>query len=299
MYDASRQMSARDLHQSEHTASVYLGELSEDSLPRCEAAAETAWRDADALVELADKSAFVTKSASQRDFDQTIVGFAQSPASSQNARSDQEFVRSDAKGNLEPSLNLSWRKASASSQFVNADLLRVVSLDVVDGFRDAAERPQQFRAGLVALEKTHDANDLAAMVTNRQFVDDIPLGHTRLIEPQFDTVQERAASVENLCVIFHVAFGHLRRIQIEISEAHDLGLFVETVKIQNAATGEHHFAFEVLGEEMQAGQEIEQLVKEITRIDSAQPEIPLLERNAPSLRREWLGRVPPLSGAGD
>ena len=109
-----------------------------------------------------------------------------------------------------------------------------------------------------------------------EFGDEEPVGHALAVPPELDALDAGCFALEELVVVIHIGLGHAAGIEVEVGHAEDFGFVVHGIALAEAQAGEHEVALAVFGEEMDAGDVVEEPMEVRFGSEGAEPAVALL-----------------------
>ena len=227
------------------------------------------WGEAHVAVEVVGERALVAEAEITGHFGDLCAFFLQRLAGGLDAQFHDEGLRAGSKGLDELAVQLPWREMHDLREFGDGDASAEVLADVGKGAVDLQVGLEHLFLALKTLHRSHDADDAALIIDERQLVRDEPVRYALVGKEQFDDVELRSAIAEHFLVIATKILGETGGEQIKIVFADDAGLVRDAKAVHETLAGAHEAELRVLGEKSKVRQVIEQPVERTVRTDTA------------------------------
>lgn len=213
--------------------------------------------DAHVATELGGEGALVVETEVDGDVGDLGARFAEGVAGGLDAGLDEVVLGRDAEAVLELAVELSLGESDAACHLLHEPAVAGIMAEGVGGLGNGGVGGRDVALKVVALDRTHQADDLSAFVEEGQFLGDEPVGDALLIEEEFDDAEERLASRNDFLVIGAEADRERTGKEIEVGFAHDLSFIGKSEAPIEVRVAIHELVIPVLGEEGHAGDVVE------------------------------------------
>lgn len=144
-------------------------------------------------------------------------------------------------------IKLPLRKTDTAGHLLHAPSLTRVASKGIRGFRDRGVGGGDGSKNFVALDGSHQSNDMAAFSKERQFLGDEPIRDSLLIEKQFHDMKDRLAGRKHLFVIRAKLICQRAGKQLVVGAPHHIGLVAEAESLVKMGVPQHQLTGAVFG----------------------------------------------------
>lgn len=187
-----------------------------------------------------------------------------------NAEFEDEGLGADAEGFDKFPMELTDGEVDLFGEFLDGDLVAEVLSNVGNGLIELEEGLQEGLAVFVSVGGAHETDNVSKLVTEGEFVGDVPIGDALSIEEELYEVEAWFAGGENGLIVAAKGFCEAFGEEVEVVAADNFLFALEAEAFVEKAAGAENTTALVFGEEGDVGEVIKEAIEWGCRVDGSE-----------------------------